>query len=223
MTNVPFLNSVTNVLSKNDVKGLELANALMDITEGNEKLDDLLTLQSSASEIDNSVNTYVNVLDFNSGAKTSSSINKAIEFARANNIWTVYLPNGEYDLRFAKNADIPSFPEGQKVPSVWLPSNIRLLGESRKGVILKLSDTLTAESCSNIGSYSTENVVVENLTIKGNKIDDTFRIGEREGIDLKDCDGFMAIGVDFIDIEHEALDIDLSASMRFSFNLENKI
>lgn len=55
MTNVPFLNSVTNVLSKNDVKGLELANALMDITEGNEKLDDLLTLQSSASEIDRSV------------------------------------------------------------------------------------------------------------------------------------------------------------------------
>ena len=56
MTNVPFLNSVTNVLSKNDVKGLELADALMDITKGNEKLDDLLTLQSSASEIDRSVN-----------------------------------------------------------------------------------------------------------------------------------------------------------------------
>ena len=55
MTNVPFLNSVTNVLSKNDVKGLELANALMDITEGNEKLDDLLTLQSSASEIDGAI------------------------------------------------------------------------------------------------------------------------------------------------------------------------
>lgn len=55
MTNVPFLNSVTNVLSKNDVKGLELADALMDITEGNEKLDDLLTLQSSASEIDAAV------------------------------------------------------------------------------------------------------------------------------------------------------------------------
>ena len=135
MTNVPFLNSVTNVLSKNDVKGLELANALMDITEGNEKLDDLLTLQASASKIDNSVNTYVNVLDFNSGAKTSSSLNKAIEFARANNIWTVYIPNGEYDLLFAENADIPSFPVGQKVPSLWLPSNIRLLGESRKGVI----------------------------------------------------------------------------------------
>ena len=52
MTNVPFLNSVTNVLSKNDVKGVELADALMDITKGNEKLDDLLTLQASASEID---------------------------------------------------------------------------------------------------------------------------------------------------------------------------
>lgn len=56
MTNVPFLNSVTNVLSKNDVKGLELADALMDITEGNEKLDDLLTLKSSASEIDGNIN-----------------------------------------------------------------------------------------------------------------------------------------------------------------------
>lgn len=55
MTNVPFLNSVTNVLSKNDVKGLELADALMDITKGNKKLDDLLTLQSSASEIDNTI------------------------------------------------------------------------------------------------------------------------------------------------------------------------
>lgn len=61
MTNVPFLNSVTNVLSKNDVKGLELANALMDITEGNEKLDDLLTLQSSASEIDEAANNYNNL------------------------------------------------------------------------------------------------------------------------------------------------------------------
>ena len=56
MTNVPFLNSITNELSKNDVKGLALADALMDITEGNEKLDDLLTLQSSASEIDAVVN-----------------------------------------------------------------------------------------------------------------------------------------------------------------------
>ena len=62
MTNVPFLNSVTNVLSKNDVKGLELADALMDITEGNEKLDDLLTLQSSASEIDGSVNNKINFI-----------------------------------------------------------------------------------------------------------------------------------------------------------------
>ena len=252
MTNVPFINKITNELSKRKLKSDVVANAILDIAVGNDRLDDLIAngvtqsdlesltiggltteqtealgkiegLESSASEIDNSVNTYVNVLDFNSGAKTSSSINKAIEFARANNIWTVYIPNGEYDLRFAKNADIPSFPVGQKVPSLWLSSNIRLLGESRKGVILKLSDTLTAESCSNIGSYSTENVVVENLTIKGNKIDDTFQIGEREGIDLKDCDGFMAIGVDFIDIEHEALDIDLSASMRLSFNIENKI
>ncbi len=61
MTNVPFLNSVTNVLSKNDVKGLELANALMDITEGNEKLDDLLTINSSASEIDTIANNYNNL------------------------------------------------------------------------------------------------------------------------------------------------------------------
>ena len=73
MTNVPFLNSVTNVLSKNNVKGLELADALMDITEGNEKLDDLLTLNSSASEIDDSVAKKQTVLPKNL-LRTGSSL-----------------------------------------------------------------------------------------------------------------------------------------------------
>lgn len=52
MTNVPFLNSITNEMQKRKLKSDVVANALLDISIGNEKLDDVLSIQSSASEID---------------------------------------------------------------------------------------------------------------------------------------------------------------------------
>lgn len=56
MTNVPFINSITNELSKRKLKSAVVANAILDIAVGNDRLDDLLTMNSSASEIDGSVN-----------------------------------------------------------------------------------------------------------------------------------------------------------------------
>ena len=56
MTNVPFLNSITNEMQKRKLKSDVVANALLDISIGNEKLDNVLSIQSSASEIDGSVN-----------------------------------------------------------------------------------------------------------------------------------------------------------------------
>lgn len=52
MTNVPFLNSITNEMQKRKLKSDVVANALLDISIGNDKLDDVLSIQSSASEID---------------------------------------------------------------------------------------------------------------------------------------------------------------------------
>lgn len=52
MTNVPFLNSITNEMQKRKLKSDVVANALLDISIGNEKLDDVLSMNSSASEID---------------------------------------------------------------------------------------------------------------------------------------------------------------------------
>lgn len=52
MTNVPFLNSITNEMQKRKLKSDVVANALLDISISNAKLDDVLSIQSSASEID---------------------------------------------------------------------------------------------------------------------------------------------------------------------------
>lgn len=56
MTNVPFINSITNELSKRKLKSNVVANAILDISVGNDRLDDLLTLQSNADKIDAVVN-----------------------------------------------------------------------------------------------------------------------------------------------------------------------
>ena len=56
MTNVPFINKITNELSKRKLKSDVVANALLDISMSNDKLDEVLKIKSSASEIDGSVN-----------------------------------------------------------------------------------------------------------------------------------------------------------------------
>lgn len=62
MTNVPFLNKITNELSKRKLKSDVVANAILDIAVDNDRLDNLLTLQSSASEIDGSSYFQINTL-----------------------------------------------------------------------------------------------------------------------------------------------------------------
>lgn len=52
MTNVPFINKITNELSKRKLKSEVVANAILDIAVGNDRLDNLLTMHSTASEID---------------------------------------------------------------------------------------------------------------------------------------------------------------------------
>ena len=55
MTNVPFINSITNELSKRKLKSDVVANAILDIAVGNDRLDEVLKIKSSASEIDGKV------------------------------------------------------------------------------------------------------------------------------------------------------------------------
>ena len=52
MTNVPFINSITNELSKRKLKSDVVANAILDIAVGNDRLDEVLKINSSAREID---------------------------------------------------------------------------------------------------------------------------------------------------------------------------
>lgn len=72
MTNVPFLNSITNEMQKRKLKSDVVANALLDISIGNEKLDNVLSISSRASEIDWSVNKKVSFVFGNSMYNSTS-------------------------------------------------------------------------------------------------------------------------------------------------------
>lgn len=110
MTNVPFINKITNELSKRKLKSDVVANAILDIAVGNDRLDNLIAngvtqsdlesltiggltteqnealgkingLQASASEIDNNLKGSVSILDF--GADKEGITNNDTAFAAA--------------------------------------------------------------------------------------------------------------------------------------------
>ena len=172
------------------------------------KLSELSLMNSSASEIDNINATMYNIKDYPASDYTKS-INLAITDCVAKGGHTVYVPNGTYELRITTDAEVPLMDNTQKNPAIYLPSNITLIGESKIGTILKLSTSMVNESVSNIASYGEENINLMNLTVYGNKIDNTHRVGEREGYDIKDCKNINIINVRFENIEHEAIDIDV--------------
>ena len=62
MTNVPFINKITNELSKRKLKSDVVANALLDISMSNDKIDEVLKIKSSASEIDATKNINKNTM-----------------------------------------------------------------------------------------------------------------------------------------------------------------
>lgn len=62
MTNVPFINSITNEMQKRKLKSNVVANALLDISIGNEKLDDVLSIKSSAIKIDSLATLKANTI-----------------------------------------------------------------------------------------------------------------------------------------------------------------
>lgn len=64
MTNIPFINSISNELSKRKLKSDVVANALLDISMSNDKLDKVLKITSSASEIDNIVSLFLPASNF---------------------------------------------------------------------------------------------------------------------------------------------------------------
>ena len=52
MTNVPFINSITNELSKRKLKSDVVANAILDIAVGNDRLDDLIANGVTQSDLE---------------------------------------------------------------------------------------------------------------------------------------------------------------------------
>lgn len=80
MTNVPFLNSITNEMQKRKLKSDVVANALLDISIGNEKLDDVLSIKRSASEIDSGITKANNPI-------TSNAVDSSLLVKLKQNTW----------------------------------------------------------------------------------------------------------------------------------------
>lgn len=105
MTNVPFINKITNELSKRKLKSDVVANAILDIAVGNDRLDNLLTMHSSASEIDNTILMVGNVKNYGAVGDGITSDSQAIQDA-INTTDIIILPSGHTFLM--KNVRIPS-------------------------------------------------------------------------------------------------------------------
>ena len=91
MTNVPFINKITNELSKRKLKSDVVANAILDIAVGNDRLDDLIANGVTQSDLESLTiggltTEQTAAIEKIEGLKASASeinnINNTIDFLR---------------------------------------------------------------------------------------------------------------------------------------------
>lgn len=157
MTNVPFINSITNELSKRKLKSDVVANALLDISMSNEKLDEVLKITSSASEIDASVllsKEYVTAEMFGeiNGIDDTLALQAALDTGK-----TLLLLEKEYAYTTLELNDYGS-----------------IVGVSLNKSILKYKagHAATIYNTQNVGGITTKNnansIYLDNFTLDGN-------------------------------------------------------
>ena len=233
MTNVPFINKITNELSKRKLKSDVVANAILDIAVGNDRLDNLIAngvthsdlesltlggltteqtaaiekiagINSSASEIDNSVRVVINVLDFVADPLSTDfrlPFQNCLTYLGLIGGGTMFIPNGLYVMKSKTGSGVT-----KEILNV--PSNINIWGQSWNAIV-KVGDNISADSPLFFSSKFNKNIHYSNFQIDGNKQRlDSPSEGESEGINFKSVTHGSISNMYIHDTGQEGIDLD---------------
>lgn len=138
------------------------------------------------------------------------AIQRAVDDAVAAGGGIVFFPSGTYLLGKLTDAQVPAIASSYTNPSIWVSSNVHLIGAGMSTTTLKrnpIYDQTTVFSF--IKGAEADNVSVKDMTLWGNKgasfVDGT----ENEGIDIKrECTDWVIERVKFYNIQNEAIDFN---------------